>query len=542
MAIIEIAKIQVRRGQEEITGLPQLDSGEFGWAVDTQRLFIGNGSLEEGARELGNTEIITEHTIPNIFNLPSYSYIGHSPSPVQTDTTRTVFSKLDDFVTVLDFGATGDGVTEDTKAIQRAIDQLFLNSDKSYEASRRTLLFPAGKYVVTSTIYVPPYANILGEGPEKTKLELTTSTAGIFQFCDSSSVGAGTYTVFVTGLTNISSNDKPKNISITGITFHYGNGTDIASAVPLLRVDCAEDTSIVNCKFSGNHSTNLLSSSNYMGIDIRGQGAIISKNIKIENCTFDQIKFGVKSNYDAENITIDNNKFIDLFQGVVFANSIEPNNVTGPINSKITNNLFENIEYEGIYVGLGGNVTTPRNNISAYNTFRQVGNNMSVAGDLDPASSIIYFQAPGCKSVCDVFERDENIKTLGTSTTVYIAPIKGRLVINETVASTASLVTSLVPYELAKIPYSDTDQKIDFEYIVSKQSLGISRKGNLLINVNKVSPSPTVTFTENYSYVGSSDGGVEFSVGLNTATNTIYVYYTSINSIGSLEFNHRIFQ
>jgi hypothetical protein len=348
--------------------------------------------------------------------------------------------------------------------------------------------------------------------------------------------------VFVTGLTNISSNDKPKNISITGITFHYGNGTDIASAVPLLRLDCAEDTSIVNCKFSGNHSTNLLSSSNYMGIDIRGQGAIISKNIKIENCTFDQIKFGVKSNYDAENITIDNNKFIDLFQGVVFANSIEPNNVTGPINSKITNNLFENIEYEGIYVGLGGNVTTPRNNISAYNTFRQVGNNMSVAGDLDPASSIIYFQAPGCKSVCDVFERDENIKTLGTSTTVYIAPIKGRLVINETVASTASLVTSLVPYELAKIPYSDTDQKIDFEYIVSKQSLGISRKGNLLINVNKVSPSPTVTFTENYSYVGSSDGGVEFSVGLNTATNTIYVYYTSINSIGSLEFNHRIFQ
>jgi hypothetical protein len=30
MAVIEIAKIQVRRGQENLTGMPQLDAGEFG--------------------------------------------------------------------------------------------------------------------------------------------------------------------------------------------------------------------------------------------------------------------------------------------------------------------------------------------------------------------------------------------------------------------------------------------------------------------------------------------------------------------------------
>ena len=41
MAVIEIAKIQVRRGQESVTGVPQLDPGELGWAEDTQHLYIG---------------------------------------------------------------------------------------------------------------------------------------------------------------------------------------------------------------------------------------------------------------------------------------------------------------------------------------------------------------------------------------------------------------------------------------------------------------------------------------------------------------------
>ena len=102
MAVIEIAKIQVRRGQETITGLPQLDSGEFGWALDSQKLYIGNGSTEEGAPSIGNTEIMTEHTLPNLFSLPTYSFQGHSASaPLITDpsgsgyTVRTIQSKLD---------------------------------------------------------------------------------------------------------------------------------------------------------------------------------------------------------------------------------------------------------------------------------------------------------------------------------------------------------------------------------------------------------------------------------------------------------------
>jgi hypothetical protein len=57
MAVIQISKIQVRRGYGE--DIPQLASGELGWSIDERRLFIGNGTLTEGAPEIGNTEILT---------------------------------------------------------------------------------------------------------------------------------------------------------------------------------------------------------------------------------------------------------------------------------------------------------------------------------------------------------------------------------------------------------------------------------------------------------------------------------------------------
>ena len=63
MAVVQISKIQVRRGQEnQGSGLPQLSSGEIGWAVDTQKVYIGNGSVAEGAPQVGNTNLLTEHS------------------------------------------------------------------------------------------------------------------------------------------------------------------------------------------------------------------------------------------------------------------------------------------------------------------------------------------------------------------------------------------------------------------------------------------------------------------------------------------------
>jgi hypothetical protein len=60
MAVITVSKIQVRSGLT--TDLPALDTGEFGWCVDSQRLFIGKGTLAEGAPITGVTEVLTEYS------------------------------------------------------------------------------------------------------------------------------------------------------------------------------------------------------------------------------------------------------------------------------------------------------------------------------------------------------------------------------------------------------------------------------------------------------------------------------------------------
>lgn len=58
MSIIQISRIQVRTGN--IADLPQLAEGEFGWAVDTKQLFIGNNPNTIGPLP-DNTEIMTQY-------------------------------------------------------------------------------------------------------------------------------------------------------------------------------------------------------------------------------------------------------------------------------------------------------------------------------------------------------------------------------------------------------------------------------------------------------------------------------------------------
>ena len=122
MAVVQISRIQHRRGRAITSGVPQLSSGELGWAVDLQKLYIGNGSVSEGAPATGNTEILT--TKSNILDLVG-QYTYRTNDNVQTGATgatpvqRTIAQKLDDVVSVKDFGASGDG-SDQTAALQRA--------------------------------------------------------------------------------------------------------------------------------------------------------------------------------------------------------------------------------------------------------------------------------------------------------------------------------------------------------------------------------------------------------------------------------------
>jgi hypothetical protein len=161
VAIVQISRITARKGLQ--VDLPQpLAGAELGWAVDDRRLFIGNGTLEEGAPAVGNTEILTEYSDILSF-ADQYTYQGEAAGyTVQTGATsgtpvsQSIQSRLDSYAVITDFGATGDGSTDDTAAINRALSQLYTVQNNTQV--RRSLFFPAGTYIVTDTIVIPSFA------------------------------------------------------------------------------------------------------------------------------------------------------------------------------------------------------------------------------------------------------------------------------------------------------------------------------------------------------------------------------------------------
>ena len=105
-------------------------------------------------------------------NATDASVVSYTP-PFTGGVTTNVEDKLAQTVSVTDFGATGDGVTDDTAAIQAAID------------TNQRLYFPAGTYIITSPL-VAYHADFIGAGcgssltpsSAKTIIKKTTHTLG----------------------------------------------------------------------------------------------------------------------------------------------------------------------------------------------------------------------------------------------------------------------------------------------------------------------------------------------------------------------------
>lgn len=74
--------------------------------------------------------------------------------PYSNAVARTQHDKNTDVLSVKDFGAKGDGSTDDTTAIQNAVN--------TAASLKRALFFPSGIYI-TGTITLPAYSNIFGE-------------------------------------------------------------------------------------------------------------------------------------------------------------------------------------------------------------------------------------------------------------------------------------------------------------------------------------------------------------------------------------------
>lgn len=110
---------------------------------------------------------------------------------------RTVQAKLRDTVNVKDFGAAGDGVTDDTANIQKALDAVGL-------AGGGTVLFPAGQYKISAALLVS-YANVTlrGAGKDATTIFTTSTTINIIRFYNATAFTGGGVFDLSTSHTNV---------------------------------------------------------------------------------------------------------------------------------------------------------------------------------------------------------------------------------------------------------------------------------------------------------------------------------------------------
>jgi hypothetical protein len=392
MAVIQISQIQIRRGF--LDDLGQLGAGEFGWAVDRLRLFIGNGSVADGAAYEGNTEILTQYT--DILSLiSSYKYRGliggyeveTGPSHI-APTKRALQAKVDDTVNILDFGAVGDGVVDNSVAIQRAIDELYgRRATFTPVPTRRTIRFHPGIYSISTELRIPPYCVFENTGKDSVIIKLIQKTG----------ITPANCIIKTTTGTGIST-DLPNNgldfysllgpVEMRGITFK----TDIPG-IPLVVVDSAKDVTFHRCQFEGKETTRTMPG-NSCGVKITSL-ASSTGSIFFSECDFTKSSAAalIFNDEGISEVVFDRCTFYDLFQGIdVFGN------VQQVVGVKVISSVFDLVSAQGIRTR--ANVDGV---VSSFNTFLNVGNSQNA--DQSPASPVIQFGGNVSYSIGDIFTR-----------------------------------------------------------------------------------------------------------------------------------------
>ena len=534
MAVVQISRIQVRRGKGT-SGIPQLAGGEFGWAVDNRALYIGNGSVAEGSPAVGNTKIITQHD--DLFSLAnSYTYLNGVSVQTGASATapikRTLQSRLDELVNIKSFGATGDGAVDETVAIQRAIDQLYINSStKGTEQSRVRLYIPAGRYKVSATIYIPPYTTIYGDGVDKTKFDMT-GNAPVFQTVNSSST-PGNYADDSTSTTL----NQASNIHLEGFTI-----ATVSTADPAIKLQSCKMSNFKEIKITGPWTTGTTINTANAGMELESLSALVgTQDNKFDHIHFTGLSVGIASDDDVYGNHWHCSHFTNLGHGIVFGEGTAlgaQGQSTAPCRNSISHSQFSEIDKEAIMITQG------TNNSSTHNTFEGVGN---VGGNEGNAQySVIDFNNPGNSSIEDFFARTADLGYNQTyiSTYKYVSEIKGK------VNATLGGLNSLEVQEASSSTYffrlpGDYSRTYDIEYQYASNVVNARRTGTMSFMLDVATNA--LSFVDDFSYQGDSnyENSLSFTAATvntdgNLGVDTVIVSMLNSTTNDQGEFNYKI--
>lgn len=545
MAIVQISKIQLRRGKKNSeSGVPQLSSAEMAWAVDSQELFIGNGSVAEGAPEVGNTKILTEHD--NILELVSgYQYAADN-NAISFTVTRSIQSKIDEIeVSVTDFGAQGNDAFDNSESFKNAIDQLFKNADTKY---RKILKVPNGVYFFASDLRIPSGVEIRGENSKETILNLHNSNVRFTTVNDLD---------ISTNPSLINASNRPRDVHVSNITILREQGQILLSGLSHSRF--TQVTFQGTYEFGSNISNLNVTPGALQWTNINAGTSV--DNIEFTDCTFKNNAVSLKmiQTSDIENSSIKFNdcKFFRNFTGVYLE--------TAPIQRHLfwefNDCVFEEITASAVKSLYGSGTTFNR-------TKFLICGNGSTNNSLTPQFPIVEF---GKKEniisgipvrtsdwrgnvLIDCYSDRQKIAGIVDNTltdfvnenTVAVSEVLNGDKVEFINRNTAPIGISNSPSLIALFSSNNRFYNINYQLKLGSYS----RNGKLTISVDDLRENIAITDHYQYSPLLQSDpGGVEitkfeFSVGIrdndnNGSNETILLYYINPETtlIGELSFD-----
>jgi hypothetical protein len=237
-------------------------------------------------------EVMTNETgVINSGNATAISYTASFPGA----TAQTVQTKLEQYVSVKDFGAVGDGVTDDTAAIQAAVD-----------SGAGEVVFPTGSYRLKMIFIDVGNVRLIGQN------------ATIIQYHDnvnSIPVNPGEYKVSAAFFTKRGC----VNVEITGFTF-----TTNDASFPALAAGFGSYFPSIGGQFSDNV---YIHHNNFQGGQDRCMFFQAGKNLRFENNNVEDNGFTVHIGY------LSNVYFYD--------NSSDTSIKYSPIAPSFVNNVFD---------------------------------------------------------------------------------------------------------------------------------------------------------------------------------------------------------
>lgn len=493
MAIRKISRLQHRRGLKSDLP-PKLREGELGFCLDTRELFIGNSEADQG-----NSQILTQWT--PVDRVVNHAYAGSTGIPAQS-VPRIIGAKLDDFVSVKDYGAIGNGIIDDYAAIQLAISDRYgkgVAVNASPLSGYVTIFLPAGTYKISQPLALYPYVRLQGEGMHRTKIVLDNATSMcVVQTADNA--GSTTIEIGLNGAV------LPTKIDLYDLWLDQPNAEG-----DVVWINRANGISLYNVKLTGPRLYGSNTPTTTRGIVAQNLGnVIIPKDITVQSCDISGLGHAFYVDDPVTNIKIAMSEIHDCYKGISLGASAVQG---GPSFIKVTNNSFNSIDNYGLAC-FGSNPGV----ISVGNSFYNVGVVSSTAAIIfGPAST-------ECASIGDQIVPAGNVVINDQNPGYNVVVSPGA---SESVPSLLGPLTlfnnyPLIPQEVG-LAYDPTlYNTINIDYSISRGTN--KRVGRLTILTNGT--SNTTVLQDEFTSLGN-DLGVTFGFTFDVNNHLSITYLTT---------------